>query len=134
MKERKKITTKSDWILLSILILLGVILTFVIFFKPNKAPSRFVEVSINGEVTATYSLDEDREKIITTKSGGTNTLVVHNHTVTMKDANCNDHTCIRTGTITKTGESIVCLPHRVVLTITDKKTTANSELPDAVAK
>ena len=33
------------------------------------------------------------------------------------EANCGDHTCIRTGQISREGEAIVCLPHRLVVRI-----------------
>ena len=38
--------------------------------------------------------------------------------VYMSDADCPDKLCVHTGTIHKTGETIVCLPHRVVVEIT----------------
>ena len=33
------------------------------------------------------------------------------------EANCGDHTCIRTGAISREGETIVCLPHRMVVRV-----------------
>ncbi|MFR4337598.1 MAG: NusG domain II-containing protein [Lachnospira pectinoschiza] len=35
----------------------------------------------------------------------------------MTDADCPDKLCVKTGMISKTGETIVCLPHRVVVEI-----------------
>jgi hypothetical protein len=35
----------------------------------------------------------------------------------MKDADCPDKLCEKTGKISKNGETIVCLPHRVVVEI-----------------
>ena len=35
----------------------------------------------------------------------------------MTDADCPDKLCVKTGRISKTGETIVCLPHRVVVEI-----------------
>ena len=33
------------------------------------------------------------------------------------DANCGDHTCIRTGAVSRAGESIICLPHRLEIRV-----------------
>ena len=33
------------------------------------------------------------------------------------EANCGDHTCVRTGKISREGEVIVCLPHRLTVEI-----------------
>ena len=49
--------------------------------------------------------------------GGSNTVVIENGTVYMKDADCPDKLCEKTGKISKNGETIVCLPHRVVVEI-----------------
>ena len=46
----------------------------------------------------------------------------------MTDADCGDHTCIETGDINDVGESIVCLPHRLVLKITAEEENG----PDAI--
>ena len=36
----------------------------------------------------------------------------------MKDADCPDRLCVKQGSISKNGESIVCLPHKVIVTVT----------------
>ena len=33
------------------------------------------------------------------------------------EANCGDHTCVRTGEIFRDGETIVCLPHKLVIAV-----------------
>ena len=39
----------------------------------------------------------------------------------MKDADCPDKICINMGTIRKKGQTIICLPHKLVVEITDGK-------------
>ena len=46
-------------------------------------------------------------------NGGTNILVIENGEAYLSYANCPDHTCVRTGKIKYTGQSIVCLPNRL---------------------
>lgn len=49
----------------------------------------------------------------------------------MTDADCGDKTCVKTGSIKETGQSIVCLPHRLVITITD---SSSDSAPDAIVR
>ncbi|OYP37556.1 hypothetical protein CG709_05765 [Lachnotalea glycerini] len=39
----------------------------------------------------------------------------------MEEANCPDKLCVHQKSIDKTGETIVCLPHKVVITVIDAK-------------
>ena len=50
--------------------------------------------------------------------------------VTMTEADCPDHLCMKQKRISKTGGTIVCLPNRVVLEIVSRE---SSEGPDVVA-
>ena len=36
----------------------------------------------------------------------------------MEDADCPDKVCVKTGKIKSPGQTVVCLPHRVVIEIT----------------
>ena len=50
-------------------------------------------------------------------NGGTNVLVVENGVAYLNYSNCPDHTCEKTGKIRYVGQTIVCLPNRVSITI-----------------
>lgn len=78
-------------------------------------------------------LYQDIEKTITGEGSGSNTFYIKNGSVTMTHATCGDKTCINTGSISKAGESIVCLPHRLVLYITAGD-NSDSNTPDAIVK
>lgn len=121
---------KIDYIIVSGLLVLGVIFTFFIF-RPADAEPGALEVRQNGKVIMTLPLSENTTKTIENNSGGTNTFTVRDGAVTMTEADCGDYTCIQTGSITKTGESIVCLPHRLVLQIVSNADSTEPE-PDAV--
>ncbi|RYL92430.1 NusG domain II-containing protein [Sporolactobacillus sp. Y61] len=58
---------------------------------------------------------------IHTKDGGVNTIQVRNNRIRIKSANCPDQVCVRTGYISKPGETIVCIPHKVVIEIQSEK-------------
>ena len=73
-------------------------------------------VYVDGEVEGRYSLNEDQTIEI---NGGTNTLVIENGSASMEKADCPDQVCVRHSAISRNGESIICLPHEVVVSIED---------------
>lgn len=49
--------------------------------------------------------------------GGYNVLEVEGTRARMREANCPDRLCVQMGWIERPGQSIVCLPHRLLLRI-----------------
>lgn len=49
--------------------------------------------------------------------GGYNILSIDSSGVSVKEADCPGLDCVKVGTIHSSGESIVCLPHKLVITI-----------------
>ncbi|MBR1747411.1 MAG: NusG domain II-containing protein [Clostridia bacterium] len=62
------------------------------------------------------TVNEPFEKTIVTPYG-TNTLFVERDRIRIKEADCEDETCVKTGYISSGGAPIVCLPHRLVVKI-----------------
>lgn len=114
--------TRMDIFLLAGLLIVGLLLAGFVYL-PHGENGSVVEVRVNGKVTATYPLSSNIEKTITTEDGDSNTFCIKDHKVTMTHASCPDQICVRTKGISKTGESIVCLPHQVVLAITSAQTS-----------
>ena len=69
----------------------------------------------DGEEIARYDLDEDRT--VTIGEGDYNVLEIRDGEAAVVDANCGDHTCVRTGAVSRAGESIICLPHRLEIRV-----------------
>ena len=76
-------------------------------------------------------LSENTKQTIRCTDGGSNQFLIQDGAVTMTDADCGDKTCVKTGSIKETGQSIVCLPHRLVITITD---SSSDSAPDAIVR
>ena len=102
---------KAD--ILLILPLFLILLLFVIISGLFRSEGDRVEVTKNGEYIMTISLLEDGEYNI--DEG--NTIVVEGGEAYMSYADCPDETCILTGRISYVGESIICLPNRVAVTV-----------------
>lgn len=108
---------KGDLILI-LLVLLAAGMTFGIFTFLSGGKSGDVVIYIDGKESGRYSLDEDRTVEI---NGGTNLLAIQDGSAYMKEADCPDQICVRHKAISKNGESIICLPYAVVISIEDGK-------------
>lgn len=104
-------THKAD--ILLILSLFLVFLAAVIITSALRTRGESVEITKNGEYLMTVSLAEDGEY----KIGEGNILVIEGGEAYMKSADCPDGTCISVGKISLVGESIICLPNRVSVTV-----------------
>ena len=93
--------------MLSLLVLLIITVT--------KKDGAVAVVEIDGTVSGEYPLYIDGEFSL---NGGTNILVIENGTAYLSYSECPDHTCERIGKIRYVGETIVCLPNRLTITIT----------------
>lgn len=112
--EKKKI--KRDIILITALLLMCIAAFFIINFVVKKDGITAV-VKVDGDIVYTLPLDKNASVTVEGYQGGSNTVVIENGTAYMKDADCPDKLCEKTGKISKNGETIVCLPHRVVIEI-----------------
>lgn len=106
---------KADLFLIALLLLLGLGGWFAV--GASRSGGDMVSITVDGKLYGRYALQERRE-ITLEKDGGHNTVVLENSTARMKESNCAGGQCIRQGAISHSGESIVCLPHRIVVEIT----------------
>ena len=105
----------ADIILAIGLIIVGFAMSFFLAF--GKDDGAQVKVQTAGELYGTYSLDEDQT--VTIKQGShVNEFEIKNGTVRMIHADCHNHDCIQQGAVSRSGETIVCLPNKVVLEVT----------------
>ncbi len=114
---KKTVTSKklrNDIILVAVIAVITA--TGLLFFGLNKEEGKRVTVSIDGEITATYSLSENIEVTIPTGENY-NTLVIKNNKAQIVRADCPDGICVETRAISYVGETIVCLPHKLVVEV-----------------
>lgn len=101
---------KGDFVIISAVTAM-VILSIVLIFVFSKQGSRVV-IKQNNEIIYNESIYID--KTVDTK---TNTVVIKNGGVYISDAKCKNQICVKSGKISKKGESIVCLPNKVTVEI-----------------
>lgn len=105
-------TKVYDTVLISVTIIVALLIAF--FFRPSNEPGICVSVKVDGKEVSSYPLNKDAKYIL---NNGTNTLVVKDGYAMITEANCPDHVCVNQGKINCSGQSIVCLPNKLVVTI-----------------
>ena len=114
--DPNKRRVRNDVILIAALLLIALLGgAYLFLFRPQGDT---VTVSIHGEVYGVYSLSQDRtEEILTGTDGQLNVLVIRDGKAYVQTATCPDGICAAHRPIYRNGESIVCLPHGVVITV-----------------
>ncbi len=103
------------------LVVLFLVLALIIYiiFKLNLKEGNIVKVVVDNEAKYCYNINNETEVVI--KDGeNSNTLVINDGTAFISDANCPDKICVAHRAISKTGETIVCLPHKLIVEITEE--------------
>ena len=109
---------KKDMILIVIVLLLALLVLGMMKWKQKDGKE--VVVTINGSEVYRTSLSKDQTYKIPTKNG-VNVMKIKDGKVTMKKADCPDQICHKHKAIEKSGETIVCLPHKVVIEVFSDK-------------
>ena len=117
----KKKTLKNDiFLILAVLLLAGALWGILALTKRQGGEA---VVTVDGDIVAKLPLREDTAVMILPGGGFPadcdfrNTVEVSGGRVRVTEANCPDGICERTGWIEYEGESIVCLPHKLVVTV-----------------
>ena len=111
--KKKDFSVKDIIILSAFLIIAGII---ILLFMDKRSDGKRAVVFVDNSRTLEFSLDEDAEYTID-GAGGFNKLVITNGCAYIEEADCLDKICVKQGRISKTGESIICLPHKVIVEI-----------------
>lgn len=126
----KKSHLRNDIILVAVLLVLVIIGGIYLFVF--RSSGNFVRVTVDGKLYNEYLLSQNIVEDIYTGNNGEhlNRLVIKDGKVFVETANCPDGICSKHRAVFRDGESIICLPHRVVITVVTDETT---DAPDAVS-
>lgn len=107
-------THRNDVILIATLLLAaGALALFLLFTRQDGGIAR---VQIDGQTVMELPLNQDTQ-VVLGEGEHTNTLVIQNGTAQVVEASCPDQVCVRQGAVHYSGESIVCLPHKLIVSI-----------------
>lgn len=109
---------KRDIILIISLLFIGII-ALVIWHFLYSDDGKYVTIEQRNELIGTYPLNVDKEIEIEHRGKLVNKIIIKDGYCYMEEAECPDHLCIKQGKVNKSGQTIVCLPNRVVVTVVD---------------
>ena len=118
---------KNDILLAALVIALAALLWFGL--RLTRSEGAYVLVTVDGEIFGEYPLDEDTE-IRIGEGEEFNLLVIKGGEAHIAEASCPDKLCVNQGKISFDGQSLICLPNKVVVEV---KGGEQSDY-DAVAK
>ena len=115
MPGNGSVSIKRGDIILIMILLLAALIAFALI-KAGQRGGDTVHVTVNGKDYGSWPLQE--EKIIRIEEeGGRNVLKIHDGKAYMSEADCRDLICVHHAPVSHVGESIICLPHKVVVTV-----------------
>ena len=116
----KKANIKYDIIFF---VVVGIILFFLLiaYFFLTRSNGYTCEIKKDNKIYGEYNLDKDREINIKENGKVINVIVIKNKKVYMKKSDCPDKLCEKMGKISHVGETIVCLPNKIIITIKGDK-------------
>lgn len=117
---------KNDVIFISAILLLAVLGALALFIF--RSEGNYVAVTLDGQLYGEYSLSENRRVEI--KQGESyNILVIEDGYASVETASCPDGICSSHRPVKHGGESIICLPNKVVIEVH----SATDNAPDIIA-
>ncbi|MDR7696388.1 NusG domain II-containing protein [Lactococcus lactis] len=88
-----------------------------LFFFATGSKGAQAELRISGKVIKTFDLNKNQTWTYRDKDGDYNKIQVKNGEIAVVEANCKDQIDVQRRYISKTGETIVCLPHNLVIEV-----------------
>ena len=126
-KNERKTKRRNDIILIGALLLIAAIGLIYLFFFRGTGDT--VKVTVDGRLYGEYSLQKNQTIEIQSEGENVNRLVIQGGKAHMESASCPDGICLSHSAVFREGESIVCLPNRVVVTVV----THTPDAPDIVS-
>ena len=126
----KNTKIKRDIFLIAAFLCVALIIYAFLYLSSSEGD--IVIVKVDGTVVKELPLNQDDEFTVSGFQGGINSIIIRNGSVLASDADCPDKLCVKTGKINRAGETIVCLPHRVVVEIKMDSVSDNDYIDSVV--
>lgn len=126
-----RIIKKMDIVIIAVLLIIS-FTPHLIFFKTSQKSSKnnYAIIQVDGKIHKKIDLSNVKksEKVNLNLPNGKNTLLIKNNSIQMKSANCNDALCVKQGNISKVGQTIICLPHKLIIEIKGDELDSKDDL------
>ena len=121
---------KADIVLIAILVVVAFI-SYIVIYNLISKQGNVVEVYSDSKLIKKVPLDTDTEFEVKIDNH-INVVRVEKGFVSMLDADCPDKLCEKQGKIHNNGETIICLPNKIVIKVNTEK--QSSDAVDAKAQ
>lgn len=111
---------KKDLILIGVLLVIALAGLVIVHFMQNQSGA-LVTITIGGDTYGTYSLNQP-QTIEVADADGYNKIIIEDGFVHMEEADCPDQYCVKHTPIHYNRETIICLPHELVVEISGGET------------
>ncbi|GAA0374050.1 NusG domain II-containing protein [Paenibacillus motobuensis] len=85
--------------------------------EKNHNELRTAKITVDGKLFKEVTLTQEEQTIEVENEHGLNILKVHDYGIEMIDADCPDKVCLSFGFVDRTGGTIICLPHKLMVEI-----------------
>lgn len=127
LKKRKK-----DLIFIFSILIFAVFLLLIQRVYGNaQDEADIVKITVDQKLYGTYDLNKN-QTITIQNDLGINTIQIQNKDVWMEEADCPDGYCKEQGHISKNKQTIVCLPHKLVVEISDDSEKSEPDSVDMI--
>ena len=110
----KEFFKKSDIILMISIIIAGIVSS--IYISLGKTSGDSIEIKVDNHIYGVYSLNKNRS-IVVNENGNKNIVKIEDGHAKMSYASCKNQVCVHHSSISKVGESIICLPNKVIIKV-----------------
>lgn len=101
------------------------IICFLALFIVNSGKNgKYAVISSDGNEILRLELDKDRQNI-TVANAENIVFEVKDGTIFVTETDCHDKICLKTGAVSKNGQSIVCLPKKITVKIIGEDSEAD---------
>lgn len=115
---KKKSKAKNDLVFVLVVLLAVGIFALVLFLTRTDGDT--VKILVDGKLFGEYPLSQDTSVEIKSENG-VNILEIKDGKADMLSADCPDGICVEHRPVSCGGESIICLPNKVVVEVHSKK-------------
>lgn len=118
-RTHRSLIKRMDILLIAVSLFIAFLL--MASYKVSGQSALEAQISVNGKLYKTISLADNHTETIVIPTDPEVTLEVANGGIAFVNALCPDRSCEKCGVLNKAGSIAVCLPAKVVVTVTAKK-------------
>jgi hypothetical protein len=113
---------KREMIIIGIILLAAVGALLFMRLSGTKSNQLYVKITVDGALYDTIPLTDDLDTEFTISTDlGENHVVIKDGTVDVDWADCPNQVCVNTKSAEYLYDTIVCLPHKLIIEIVDKE-------------